>query len=412
MANPGSSEGCHDYYTPSGKRRWRRWYRDENAVQRKAQGFKTRRECDEWWYGVDGKGGKRAEILDGLNVKEGTRADKVARYQELWEEHTTVVPKTKTNGVSVWKNHVKPAFGDAPVSTVTTARVRSWVTTMTNNGVGDATRYLALAQLSRVMDMAVEYRAIPVNPTAGVSAGKTKSRKIKSIDRALSPQQVYAIIDAMDPRFMLFVKVLAFTGMRSGEACALIVRNLNLDDDKPTIWVDSSLSRVGGVTRGPTKTGEARLVSVSRELADELATHVAGKDDDDYVFTGAEGSSPIHYSNWLRRYWNPAVEAARAEIVMPDTVVPHELRHFFATTALTRGVPMATVKTQLGHSSITVTIDMYARWDRESSAQAANVVAEAVAGVEEAVKAAQYDPFPDGTFERGEDGFGYWVSDV
>lgn len=378
MGRPGTSKGARSYTDKrTGRRRWRYWFNDADGKQQLRQGFDTKREAEVHWQGADGKGGLRAEILAGLDVGQGGRPKHLDHYQQLWSQLTTVAAKTKTNGESAYRNHVQPVFGSTPVTAISKTRIRQWLQDMEGAGVGDPTRKLALVQLSRALEVAAEEQAVADNAARGVKVARSKrgKQRIQSIDKALSDAQVAAIVEATDKRFRLFVKVLALTGMRSGEAMALWVGDLNLDDPyDATIWVDASLSRVGGMVRGSTKTGEGRHVSIKPDLARELAAHVAGKGAEDYVFTGATGQ-PIHYSNFRRRVWVPAVEAAREVIELPEHVVMHELRHYYATSSLSAGEPLVAVSKQLGHSSVTVTGDMYARWTRQAGASVAEAVA-------------------------------------
>jgi integrase len=47
---------------------------------------------------------------------------------------------------------------------------------------------------------------------------------------------------------------------------------------------------------------------------------------------------------------------------LPDTFSPHSLRHTFASLALAEGESPTWVQTQLGHTSISMTVDTYGKW--------------------------------------------------
>ena len=58
---------------------------------------------------------------------------------------------------------------------------------------------------------------------------------------------------------------------------------------------------------------------------------------------------------WLRdRVWAPLLETAGVRHIRV-----HDARHTYASLMLRRGVPIAYVSKQLGHSSIHVTVDLY-----------------------------------------------------
>ena len=59
----------------------------------------------------------------------------------------------------------------------------------------------------------------------------------------------------------------------------------------------------------------------------------------------------------------------------------HDLRHTFATLALGAGVPLKTVSSALGHSSIAITADVYAHVTPELRDEAAAALDRALGGV-------------------------------
>ena len=60
----------------------------------------------------------------------------------------------------------------------------------------------------------------------------------------------------------------------------------------------------------------------------------------------------------------------RAEL--PAHFSPHTLRHTFAVIHVNAGATPAWLQAQLGHSSLTVTLDTYARWWRLRDLEAAD----------------------------------------
>jgi integrase len=54
--------------------------------------------------------------------------------------------------------------------------------------------------------------------------------------------------------------------------------------------------------------------------------------------------------------------AARRTAKLPDHLTPHCLRHTFAVELIRRGTPLPYVQAQLGHASISMTVDTYGRW--------------------------------------------------
>jgi integrase len=74
----------------------------------------------------------------------------------------------------------------------------------------------------------------------------------------LTVPQVFALSEAIDPRYRTLVLLATFTNLRWGELCAL--RRSDLDVDARTIRVERSLTELetGGLTFGPPKTEAGR----------------------------------------------------------------------------------------------------------------------------------------------------------
>lgn len=82
--------------------------------------------------------------------------------------------------------------------------------------------------------------------------------------------------------------MLAYTGLRWGEAAALQVGRINLLRRRLEV-VRSAVDLGGEITYGTPKTHQRREVPIPRSMIDELAVHVSGKDPDDLVFVSPQG---------------------------------------------------------------------------------------------------------------------------
>ncbi len=154
--------------------------------------------------------------------------------------------------------------------------------------------------------------------------------------------------------------VQAAVGLRPGEAFAL--EWADLDFPKRKLSVERALS--AGIV-GTTKTGTAREVDMSHELADALAAlyrvreaqtlkHQWG-DVPDLVFVNAQRGF-LDESRVRKRF---------ARVLKAAGVGGHrlyDLRHTFASTLLKNGVPITYVAAMLGHADSTTTLRWYARW--------------------------------------------------
>ena len=172
-----------------------------------------------------------------------------------------------------------------------------------------------------------------------------------------------------DVRHYPLLLLLARTGLRIGEALGL--ERSDCDLQAKEIHVRRTLEAIRrGMSPterlGSPKSGKARMVDVSQQLADELRrlelarkTHAlrlgTGKLPP-WVFTTREGS-PLDESR-VRKAFKRLLKMAS----LPTTLSPHCLRHTYAILMIQAGAPLTYIRDQLGHSSIKVTVDIYARW--------------------------------------------------
>jgi integrase len=190
---------------------------------------------------------------------------------------------------------------------------------------------------------------LAVNPTKGIEnlPRKTGKRRVY-----LSADDVRLLADESGEHRVL-VLLLAYTGLRWGEAIGLRVRDVEFL--RRRLAVHENAVQVGARHAvGPTKGRKARSVPAPTFVLDELSVQCAGKAPTDLVFAGAGGGylpRPKSSNGWFRR----AVKAAGIQ-----AVTPHDLRHTCASLAVSAGVNVLALQRMLGHTSAKMTLDTYA----------------------------------------------------
>jgi integrase len=118
----------------------------------------------------------------------------------------------------------------------------------------------------------------------------------------------------------------------------------------------SRLKVLGEQRINPAKSGPIRRVNMSHQLCEELEAYVGTLDGDSFAwfFPGREGY-PMLPEHFRCLVWIPLLKRAGLRYRKP-----HTLRHPFASMLIQSGESLAYVKEQLGHSSITITVDTYA----------------------------------------------------
>jgi len=138
--------------------------------------------------------------------------------------------------------------------------------------------------------------------------------------------------------------LMMYGGLRLGEACA--ITRLDVNGDRLRVDKQIQALRDTGkptiVRTAPVKTYEDDIV-IPLWLAER-------------VLQIKETAKPDGVRESIRR------AGSRVGIALN----PHQLRHWYATTALERGVPLMVVSKQLRHSDVTTTLRVYAQHDAKT----------------------------------------------
>lgn len=230
---------------------------------------------------------------------------------------------------------------------------------------------------------AVRWRRLPWNPATVVATPAA----LPSPMRPWSADELRAFLSAVDgdryhPLFVLLVS----TGMRRGEVLGL--RWADVDLDGARLAVRLTIGRVGGkVMAGEPKTAKSKrsialdpltVAALRRQRVAQLEERLAWGGlyvDGDLVFAREDGTpiNPEQVGRVLRRF-------AAAAGVRP--VRTHDLRHGWATAALEAGVHPKVVSDRLGHSKVSVTLDVYSHVAQAVEEEAARRVASKLLGAE------------------------------
>ncbi len=98
---------------------------------------------------------------------------------------------------------------------------------------------------------------------------------------------------------------------------------------------------------------------------------------------------------WFRaRVWHKLLIKAQAR-----SIRVHDARHTYASMMLRRGVPIAYVSRQLGHSSIQVTVDFYGHFIPGADRHHIEALAEKIEEAEMELDATQAQPAAQGKAE-------------
>ena len=192
--------------------------------------------------------------------------------------------------------------------------------------------------------------------------------------------EIKAIIDVADGRWRPFILAAIFTGLRISELRGLRWKDVDLK--KRELHVNQRADRYQHIDAPKSEAGH-RTVPLTPKLVSVLTEWklACPKGEAGLVFPDGKGKVEWH-TNIINRVWIPLQIAAgvtepvmrNGRIVRDENGKPvvkakytgfHALRHFYASWCINREadggleLPPKVVQERLGHSSITITLDVY-----------------------------------------------------
>lgn len=253
--------------------------------------------------------------------------------------------------------HILPAFGDRPISHIEQVDVRRFMAEKQAAGLAPKSLQKIRLVFRQVLEIARGSGAIKTNPCDGIRLPRAKQAE----PTFLSAEEVERLARATRPPYDLLVRIAAATGLRPSELCGLRVSRLNLLNG--TIEVAEAVTIVGGhIEIGPTKSYARRTVGLPRSLCEDLGDLLTRRADEqgrrvdpnDFVFTAPMGG-PLRRDLLYKRIIKPAAERSG----LSPSLRLHDLRHTCVSLLIQLGAHPKAIQERLGHSSITVTMDVY-----------------------------------------------------
>ncbi|MCQ4120449.1 tyrosine-type recombinase/integrase [Rhodococcus tibetensis] len=341
------------YETKAGKR-WRVRYRTPDRRQTDKRGFTSKRQAQDFAATVE------VEKMRGEYVPPKLGHITVGEIGPAWLERkeSDLKPSAYKSLETSWRIHVEPRWGAVRLADIDLDSVERWIADLGRTktvdgekvkGKGATVVIRAYGVLAGVLDSAVKAKRLAKNPARGVENLPRKQRKARVY---LTHGQVDALAAAAGERSTL-VYVLAYTGVRWGEAIGLRVKHLDLLRKRLTV-IENAVQVNMEMHVGTPKNRKSRSVPIPDFLVVELARQCEGKDRDDLVFPGRDGEylrRSVSFTGWFTK----AVEKAGV-----PRVTPHDLRHTAASLAVSAGVNVKALQRMLGHASAAMTLDTYA----------------------------------------------------
>ena len=330
---------------------------------------------------------KEAEIAFLQNGSTRFQASNITTYKELaslwWESYKhTVKPNTQLNVRRLLDNHILPLFGSYKLDKLTTPLIQNVVNKLadkTNKGEDGAFLYYdSLHALNkRILQYGVVMQAIPFNPAREVilprNTQKAKREKIKHFDN----QELKKFLDYLDSlnlnKFRYYYentlyKFLLATGCRINEALALSWSDIDLDN--AIVHITKTLN-YKQETNSPKSKTSLRDIDIDQATVSMLKQYRLRQTKEAWKIGKSES---VVFSDFIHEYPNNRTLQTRLRTHFKRAKVTnigfHGFRHTHASLLLNSGIPYKELQHRLGHSTLSMTMDVYSHLSKENAKKA------------------------------------------
>ena len=315
------------------------------------------------------------------------KASSIENYQELadlwWESYKhTVKPNTKINVKRILKNHVLPLFGAYKLNKLTTPLIQSIVNNLadkTNKGEEGAFLYYDSihALNKRILQYGVTMQAIPSNPARDVvlprNTQKAKRQKVKRCDNE-ELKKFLGYLDNLDLKKFRYCyentlyKFLLATGCRINEALALSWSDIDLEN--AVVHITKTLN-YKQETNSPKSKASYRDLDIDQATVTMLKAYKIRQIQEAWKIGKTE---TVVFSDFIHEYPNNRTLQTRLRTHFKRANVTnigfHGFRHTHASLLLNSGIPYKELQHRLGHSTLSMTMDIYSHLSKESAKKA------------------------------------------
>ena len=343
----------------------------------KAIPFVTMEDAQAWQKLLEAVGYDRAiEALKGdqaATTSGRTVADQVAHHIA---HLTGISDGTRRRYTGYLDRRISPdPIGKLPVHVATREDFQAWVQRLDDAGLGAKTIRNHHSLLSDSMRSAVRSGLVPANHAEGL---RIESPDDDDLDEmvVLTEPEVVQFVTATPEHWRPMIAFMFGTGVRWQEASALRVGDVDLGRQEARIvraWKDTG--GAGHQLGKPKSKRSRRTIVFEHGTAAAIRSLVEGRSPEAFLFTNTRGG-PVRYSNFNEQAWAPAAHHLAGDVpeqVKPTRgrtrtvwkpgagkrVTPHDARHTYASVQIRRGRSLAHIQRQLGHESITTTINIY-----------------------------------------------------
>lgn len=365
--------------TAEAREAWVTAYTDANGARR-LKTFSRKKDADAFAATAHVEVREGVHIADSASVTVKTAADMwLTSAEASGLERSTIAQY----GQHV-RLHIEPFIGETKLSALSIPLIRGFEDRLRAEGRSPAMARKVLVSLGTLIADAQERGLAARNPVRDLRvrrggkerrAERRQKGKLKVGVDIPRPDEVRAIVGALEGRWRPLLLTAIFTGLRASELRGL--RWSGVDLERRELRVEQRADRFNEIGAPKSESG-ARTVPLPPLVANALKAWklACPKGELDLVFPNASGGVESHHAirsrglipAQLRASVTIATGEADTEgkpVLAAKYTGLHALRHFYASWSINRvadgglGLPLKVVQERMGHASVVMTADVY-----------------------------------------------------
>lgn len=312
----------------------------------------------------------RVQVMEDAGTYQAPNAN--ITFEELVDEYLQnyvkprLKPRTLDDYTTSLKAHAVPFFGSTKLRSITPKMVADFVAELAAETTKGGKPYSPrrtnknLTLVKQVFNVGVEWGYIERSPAANVKPVPSEHKEAEFLD--ISEVQRFLKSAETEPEHYAMFATAVLAGLRMGELAGL--QRGDIDLVKGVIYVRRQYHPKYGFT-APKSWAGVRPVPLCEHLRGILSEYMDGTDGelDDVLFVNRHGKAID--LNVLTKYTdrNRGRETGAFKRVLEDAglrlVNFHSLRHSYAAILIHAGVTPKALQSVMGHSTISVTLDVY-----------------------------------------------------
>jgi integrase len=297
----------------------------------------------------------------------------VSAFLDRWLEVSKerVKPRTLFRYAELIRLHVKPSLGATQLTKLRPLHIEELYGLLRKRGLSGTTVLQVHRVLHAAFNQAVNWLLLDRNPADAVKAPRKTSQEAAS----LTAEQIPSLLQAVDgSQLELPVLIAVGTGMRLGEVLGLRWQDVDLEDATARVRQTLQITMQFDTPKSHRST---RSLTLPGFLVHDLRSHrktqnerrlLLGESWRDLDLVCERGDGLPLRPDTISKQFRTATKAAGLNITF------HGLRHTHASLMLSAGADLKVTSARLGHSSISITADLYTHVASEQDRKATDAL--------------------------------------